>query len=205
MVFPSIILASKLNGVEEKVEEIKKNENIVFLGDSIFDWFPVDKIFDDFPIVNSGIAGNKTTDILNDLENRVYRYNPTKVFVQIGTNDIEYDDSEELNEEVFQNITKIAKSIKANRKNSKVYIISIYPVNNYMPGAHDRHNSEIKEINNKLKKFCAENKEFTYIDAYKSLVDDKDMLDPSYTDDGLHPNGLGYAKLTEILLKYMYE
>ena len=205
MIFPCVILASKQSEVQEKTQIISKNENIVFLGDSIFDWFPVDKIFSDFPIVNSGIAGNTTNDLLKDLENRVYRYNPTKVFVQIGTNDIEWDDSDELNEQVFNNIVEITKQIQKNRKRSKIYIISIYPVNNNLPGAHDRHNSEIKAINSMLRKYCAETNGVEYIDAFNQLTGEDGMLDTDYTDDGLHPNGLGYAKLTEILMKYIYE
>ena len=191
--------------IEEKTEKMNREENIVFVGDSIFDWYPIDEIFGDLPIVNSGIAGNKTTDILDDIENRIYRYNPTKVFLNIGTNDIEYEDSEELNEQVYQNIVKIVKGIKTNRQNSEIYVISIYPVNNHLPGAHDRHISEIKEINQKLKAYCAITDGVVYIDAFKELINDEEMLKEEYTEDGLHPNHLGYAKLTEILMKYLYQ
>lgn len=197
--------AVSLGEVKTKTETISKNENIVFLGDSIFDWYPTDKIFSDLPIVNSGIVGNKTTDVLKDMDRRVYQYNPTKVFINIGTNDIEWEDSEELNEEVFQNIVKIVEGIQKNRKNSEIYIISIYPVNNNFQGPNERHNSEIKSINKRLKKYCATAKGVEYVDAYKELVNQDDMLDEDYTTDGLHPNGLGYAKITEILMKYIYE
>ncbi len=196
--------AASLGQVSNKTQTIIKNENIVFLGDSIFDWFPTDKIFSDLPIVNSGIVGNKTTDILKNMNDRVYKYNPTKVFINIGTNDIEFEDSDELNEEVYQNIIKIANGIKKHRKNCEIYIISIYPVNNNLPGANDRHISEIKTINNKLKEYCSKTDGVEYIDAFKELIDSEEMLDTDYTDDGLHPNGLGYAKLTEILMKYIY-
>lgn len=199
------IAALSIGDVQNKTNAIVQNENIVFVGDSIFDWFPTEKIFSDFPIVNSGISGNKTTDILNNMEDRIYKYNPTKVFIQIGTNDIEWEDSDELNEEVYQNIVKIAEGVKANRWQSEIYIISIYPVNNDLPGANDRHLSEIKAINTKLKKYCAITDGVDYIDAYSQLVGEDGMLDTDYTDDGLHPNGLGYAKLTEILMKYIYE
>ena len=197
--------ALSLGEVQTKTNTINQNENIVFVGDSIFDWYPTEKIFSDFPIVNSGIVGNKTTDILNNMEERIYKYNPTKVFIQIGTNDIEWEDSEELNEEVFQNIVKIAEGIKENRSKSEIYIISIYPVNNNLPGANERHISEIKAINEKLKKYCATTDGVEYIDAFHQLIDENEMLDIAYTNDGLHPNGLGYAKITEILMKYIYQ
>ena len=197
--------ALSLGEIQDKTNNIYQNENIVLVGDSIFDWYPTDKIFSDFPIVNSGIVGNKTTDILNNMEERVYKYNPTKVFIQIGTNDIEWEDSEELNEEVYQNIVKIAEGMKKNRSKSEIYIISIYPVNNNLPGANDRHSEEIKSINSKLKKYCATTEGVEYIDAYSQLIDENEMLDTIYTNDGLHPNGLGYAKITEILMKYIYQ
>lgn len=197
--------ALSLGEVQTKTNTIYQNENIVFVGDSIFDWFPTEKIFSDLPIVNSGIVGNKTTDILNNMEGRIYKYNPTKVFIQIGTNDIEWEDSEELNEEVYQNIVKIAERIKANRSKSEIYIISIYPVNNNLPGANDRHIPEIKAINSMLQKYCARTEGVEYIDAFKELIDENEMFDVAYTNDGLHPNGLGYAKITEILMKYIYQ
>ena len=127
------------------------------------------------------------------------------MFIQIGTNDIEWEDSEALNEEVAKNIIKIAEGVKKNRSKSEIYIISIYPVNNNLKGANDRHISEIKSINAKLKKYCAETEKVEYIDAYSQLVGADGMFDTVYTDDGLHPNGLGYAKLTEILMKYIYQ
>ena len=191
--------------IEDKTEKINQFENIVLVGDSIFDWFPTDEIFGDLPIINSGEAGDKTTDILNNMEERIYKYNPTKVFLNVGTNDLEYEDSEETNQEVYQNIIKIVKGIKANRSNSEIYVISIYPVNNHMSGAHERHNSEIKEVNQKLKTYCSTTDGVVYIDAFKELIDEEEMLKEEYTEDGLHPNTLGYAKLTEILMKYIYQ
>lgn len=201
----TINISASSEEIATKTQNITKNENIVFLGDSIFDWYPTDKIFNDLPVVNSGICGNKTTDILENMEERVYKYNPTKVFLNIGTNDIEYEDSDELNEEVYQNIVKIADNIQRNRKRSKIYIVSIYPVNNNMDAAHERHNSEIEAINSKLRDYCNSKDGIEYIDAYSQLLDSEGMLDEVYTKDGLHPNDLGYAKLTEIFMKYMYQ
>ena len=194
------------NKITDKIQKINKNENIVFVGDSIFDWYPTEKIFSDLPIVNTGIAGNVTTDILNNIEKRIYQYNPTKVFINIGTNDIQFeDDSEEKNEEVANNIIKIAEETKKHWQKSEIYIVSIYPVNNNYGEAKGRHISEIKSINSKLEAYCIDKDNITYIDVFDEFKNDEEMLDTDYTNDGLHPNGLGYAKLTEILMKYIYE
>ena len=199
------IQADKLGEVQTKTDTIYQKENIVFLGDSIFDLYPTEKIFSDFPIVNSGISGNKTTDILDNMEERVYQYNPTKVFIQIGTNDIYWDKSADASNTIVNNIVKIVDNIKENRKKAEIYIISIYPVNNDLPQSVGRKNEEIKEINNKLKEYCATTGGVEYIDAFSKLANEEDQFDLDYTDDGLHPNGLGYAKITEILMKYIYQ
>lgn len=196
--------ATEKNEVELKQLEINRKENIVLLGDSIFDWYPTEEIFDDYPIVNSGIAGNVTQSILDSLETRVYRYNPTKVFILIGTNDIEWDDSEELNNQVANNIIEIAKRIREKRNKSEVFILSILPVNNNLSGAHDRHISEIKTINTMLEKYCENADKVTYINVFDELKNSEEMLKTSYTEDGLHLNNLGYAKLTKIIMKYIY-
>ena len=83
------------NTIEDKNGEMERLEddytNYLFLGDSITDFYDLDKYYEGLPVVNSGISGNTTEDILNDMKNRVYNYNPSKVFLLIGTNDLIHD------------------------------------------------------------------------------------------------------------------
>ena len=51
--------------------EMDKSQNIVFLGDSMIDWYPIDDFFEDIPTVNSGHAGDKTVNILDNMKERV--------------------------------------------------------------------------------------------------------------------------------------
>ena len=181
-----------------------KNENIVFLGDSITDWYPFEEMYsNDIPIVNSGIAGYETTDILNRMDDLVYKFNPTKVFILIGTNDIKYEEDDE--QVVVDNIKKIIKEIKKNRPNTKVYITSIFPVNRELKyhAAEERYNGEILKINKGIKDYCKENN-ITYINMYDELIDSKGNLKKEYTVDGLHLSKTGYVKYTSKLLQYIY-
>lgn len=181
-----------------------KNENIVFLGDSITDWYPFEEMYsNDIPIVNSGIAGYETKDILNRMDDLVYKFNPTKVFILIGTNDIKYEEDDE--QVVVDNIKKIIKEIKKNRPNTKVYITSIFPVNRELKyhAAEERYNGEILKINKGIKNYCKENN-ITYINMYDELIDSKGNLKKEYTVDGLHLSKTGYVKYTSKLLQYIY-
>lgn len=192
----------------EKTDKDYKKENIVFLGDSITDWYPFDSLYEDYvPIVNSGKAGYRTFEILPKLKELVYQYNPTKVFILIGTNDLNTNTGKE---ELVQNIEKIIKRIKKNRPKCKIYVQSIYPINRTdnekidLEKVSQRENGEIKEVNKKIQTICKKYK-VTYINMYKYLIDENGNLAEKYTKDGLHLSDLGYLKVTSILTPYVEE
>lgn len=187
---------------EKELETIKDGyTNYLFLGDSITEYYDLDKYFPNLPVVNSGIISNTTEDILNDMKNRVYNYNPSKVFILIGTNDLRDDRSVD---EIVNNIKKIIEEIKENRKETEIYLESIYPVNEKVnkKGVEGRKNADIKEINNQLEKY-AKKENITYINIYNKLVDDEGLLNEDYTTDGLHINEDGYKIITKELEKYL--
>lgn len=182
---------------------IREKQNYVFLGDSITYGYQLDEFYDDYYVVNSGVSGDVTGDILNDLENRVYKYNPTKIFLLIGINDIK---NKENNKVINSNIKKIVRKINKNRPYAKIYIESVYPVNEKKLGSSysEISNKKITNLNKLIKQLC-EDYDMTYIDVGSALVDDNGSLKEKYTEDGLHLNGLGYYKVTKALKKYVKE
>lgn len=184
------------------------NPNVVMLGDSITDFYDLDKYYgSDKLIVNSGINGNKTDDIINNIRKRVYAYNPSKLFLLIGVNDILYDDASP--EKVIDQIDIIVNEVNQKLPNTKIYIESIYPVNNTWKNEHDNRlkdeieiNETIVETNKLIEQYCIDN-DYKYIDVYSSLTDVNNKLDGNYSNDGLHPNDNGYEIITKILKKYM--
>lgn len=196
------------NKITEKTAEDYKKENIVFLGDSITDWCPFEELYEDYiPIVNSGKAGYRTFELLPELEELVYQYNPTKVFILIGTNDLNTHTGKDA---LVNNIEKMIKRIKKHRPKCKIYVQSIYPVNRTDDDKIDlekvskRENSEIKEVNKEIKVLCKKHN-VTYINVFKHLTDEDGNLAIKYTKDGLHLNDLGYLKVTKILTPYVEE
>lgn len=177
-------------------------ENIVFLGDSITHRYNLEKYYDDKKrIVNSGEDGNTTEDILDNLKERVYDYNPSKVILLIGTNDIQEKRSEE---DIINNIKKISEEIKINRPQAKIYIESIYPVDidHKKGGAEDRKNEEIESINKKLEEYCKDEK-IEYINLYAKLLAEEGNIKDEYTKDGLHISDEGYEVITKELENYI--
>lgn len=202
-----VVYQEKIVYKETKVkttEEINKYENIVFLGDSITNFYPLDSIYD-IHIINSGVPGYHTQNILENMDSMVYQYNPTSVFILIGTNDLALN-SAANKENTISNMKKIISNIKKNRKKTKIYLESIYPVNeniNYGMVSR-RDNQVIREVNEEMKEYCEKNN-VTFINMYKELINENGEFAEKYTNDGLHPNNLGYAKISQVLIKYIYD
>ena len=194
------------DSLDDEKFNLEKNENIVLFGDSITQFYPVDDIYDNYQIIGSGVSGYTTVDLLDRMVEMLYQYNPTKVFLLIGTNDIMLDTSEEKLEDTVDNIKKISEDIKKYRPNAKLYIESIYPVNKSLNKemVNQRTNEAIKSMNKKIDEYCKKEK-ISYINIYDELTDEDGNFDKKYTNDGLHPNDLGYAKITKLLLPYIYE
>lgn len=184
--------------VEKEVQVVP--DNYLFLGDSLTDYFDLETYFPNQPVVNSGIAGNTTDQILASMKTRVYDYNPSKIFLLIGTNDLRDGKPQEA---VVQNIEKIIGEIQTNRKQAEIFVESLYPVNASVSSAVGvRSNATIQNINAQLQEYCNE-KDLTYIDLYAKLQDEQGNLQTQYTVDGLHLSDMGYQVVAEVLQEYL--
>ena len=184
--------------VEKEVQVVP--DNYLFLGDSLTDYFDLETYFPGQPVVNSGIAGNTTDQILASMKTRVYDYNPSKIFLLIGTNDLRDGKAQEA---VVQNVEKIIEEIQTNRKQAEIFVESLYPVNGSVSSAVGvRSNEAIQNINAQLEKYCKK-KNLAYIDMYSKLQDEQGNLQTQYTVDGLHLNDEGYQIVAGVLQEYM--
>ena len=176
-------------------------ENVVFLGDSITNYYDLDKYYPDNNVVNSGISGNVADDILSDMYNRVYKYNPSKVFLLIGTNQIPIGDSDDR---ILDGIKHIIDDIRENRPYAKIYIESIYPVNKKINEikVKNRENRRIVKLNKRIKQLSKDKDYVEYINVYDRLLDG-DVLNEDYSYDGLHLNDKGYEVVTDVLKGFL--
>ena len=198
-VISSVINKSKLESIKEQ------DENIVFYGDSITEGYNVKEFYDEFRVVNSGISGNTTEDLINRIDRDLYNYNPSTVIIQIGTNDIRASIKDE---DIIKNLKSIIKGIRKNRKNASILIESIYPINREMDEEYwkdvnpDYNNKHITKLNKEIKELCKK-EHIKYIDIYSKLLDDNKNLKEVYSKEGLHLTDLGYYKVTKIIKEYL--
>ncbi len=169
---------------------------IIFLGNSISDQCEWAELFEDPRIKNRGIGGDDTDGILERL-NEVVESKPAKIFLLIGTNDLAYGKTGEY---VLQNTEKILDRIRIASPSTVVYVQSILPVDDAVH--YTRENQEIIKINERLSELASQ-KAYVFIDLHSAFRNDKGILDPAYSLDGLHLNGKGYLHWKDLIINYV--
>lgn len=194
--------AAKQNNFNSVIVQSKK-EKILFTGDSITDRYDLENYFhyDNKVIINSGIGGYKTTNILSRFHNMIEQYHADKLFLMIGTNDLGAGNNKD---EIVENIQEIIAKTKTAAPTIKVYYETIYPINSNIKKQGKRTNKDIKYINEKMKEYCESN-DIIYLDVYSLLIDEDGNLNEEYTEDGLHLNDKGYEVVTNCLQPYIEE
>ena len=178
-------------------EAMPTSENdIIFLGNSITDGGEWCELFQNANCKNRGISGDVTPGVLNRLKT-ITKGHPAMVFLMIGTNDMNWGHS---NDTIAMDVREVVRRIKAESPRTKVIVQSILPVNDcygYFSG-HTKRWQDVAVINGMLKTM-AEEEDVTYLDLYSRFATEEGKLNPKYSNDGLHINGLGYQLWKEIV------
>ncbi len=209
-------------------QELKKQaadpKRVVFMGDSITDFWRLAEYFPGKPYVNRGIGGQTTPQMLVRMYPDVVDLKPAAVIILAGTNDIARNTGIETAEMVQQNI--MAMTMLAQHAGIKVVLCSVLPVSDYpfmkaqsapapvgqggpggpgggrgaMPRQQMTTNHPAQDIlglNAWMKDYAARVKA-VYADYYSAMADERGWLKESISDDGLHPNAAGYKIMAPI-------
>jgi lysophospholipase L1-like esterase len=114
-------------------EELKKRPpeagRVVFMGDSITDFWRLEEYFPGKPYVNRGIGGQVTAQMLVRMYPDVIALRPAVMTILAGTNDVARNNGPSTPEMIEQNI--MAMTELAQKHDIKVLLCSILPVSDY--------------------------------------------------------------------------
>jgi lysophospholipase L1-like esterase len=166
---------------------------VVFIGDSITDYWRLADYFPGKSYINRGIDGQTTPQMLVRFRQDVIDLQPKVLVVLAGTNDIAGVTGRERDEDLEANYASMAEL--AREHHIHVVFSSLLPVYNYTEDSKEsfalRPQARILTLNRWLQDYCAGHG-LIYLDYFSALVDDKGMMRRSLSDDGLHPNAAGY-------------
>ncbi len=177
-------------------------KRVVFLGDSITDYWKLPDYFPGKPYINRGIDGQTTPEMLVRFRQDVIALHPKVVVMLAGTNDIAGVTGPTLNEDIEANYASMAELARSHR--IRMVFASVLPVHNYTHDAEEsfalRPRARILALNKWLKDYCAKNR-LMYLDYFSALVDERGMLKRTLADDGLHPTDAGYKIMASLAEK----
>ncbi|QUD90242.1 SGNH/GDSL hydrolase family protein [Phenylobacterium montanum] len=173
--------------------------DVVFLGDSITEiWSSADPRFFSNGIVNRGIGGQTSSQMLLRFHADVVSLKPKIVHILAGTNDIAGNTGPTSVQNYENNITAMVEMARAN--GIRVVIGSIPPAAAFAWRPSVQPRPRIAELNAWLARFARQNR-ITFIDYHAVLTEPDGSMLSKLTNDGVHPNRDGYARMKPILLQ----
>lgn len=177
----------------------QKSRNVVFFGNSITEhWIHYDSIFfAKNKFVNRGISGQTTSQMIIRFRKDVLDLKPKVVVILAGTNDIAGNTGYISIDNIAGNIQSMCEL--AQYHHIKVILCSLLPAFDYPWSRGKNPDQKIPELNALLQKIAQKNN-LQYVDLFSRMADEKNGLQSSLTQDGVHPNLNGYKIMEEILL-----
>lgn len=191
------------------LNKIAPKGGIVFAGDSITEGYPLGELFPRaLPLYNRGIGGVTAVEVLENLDAYALDLKPKKLFLLIGTNDLGNGASVE---DTAETIKAICMKTAALCPETKIYLISVYPVDSSNSrqaegaffGPSSRNNEAIKRLNRLLQQWSQSMPGVNFLDIYPLLAGEEGSLKKEYSTDGLHLSVEGYRAVTKALTPHV--
>lgn len=193
-------------------QNVKKGE-ILFTGSSLMEQFPVNELLMtngmDQVVYNRGIGGFTTMDMLLHMEEMVFGTEPSRIFINIGTNDI--GSPEYQLEALLERYEEIIVRIQERLPEAEINMMAYYPVNetDKIPEGEwgktafvTRTNENLNIANAAIENLAAK-KGCRFINVNEGLADERGKLKKEYTIEGIHMYANGYQVVLQNLKKYL--
>ena len=182
-----------------------QNADVVFMGDSITDFWQQARFggfFPGKPYLDRGISGQTTPQMLIRMRPDVIAFHPKVVVILAGTNDIAGNTGPMSDEEIEGNLASMSELAAAN--GVRVVLSSLLPVSAYhlanpnsIPQTTQRPMSRIQAINAWMQSYAAA-KGHVYLDYFSAMTDASGVLRQDLSADDLHPTAAGYAVMAPL-------
>lgn len=191
---------------------VRKGE-ILFTGSSLMEQFPINELLMsngmNQVIYNRGIGGFTTTDMLQYMEEMVFGTEPSRIFINIGTNDIGSPDYRL--DMLMERYEEIISRIQERLPEAEIIMMAYYPVNetDKVPEGEwgrtafvTRTNENIALANEAVERLAAK-KGCRFINVNEGLTDERGKLKKEFTIEGIHMYANGYQVVLDNLKKYL--
>jgi lysophospholipase L1-like esterase len=167
---------------------------LLFIGDSLIEFFVWEKRFTSHEVYNFGIAGETVEGLHRRLDTIIVKVSsPDFVFIMTGINNLSMDDRG-----FVKTYAAIIARLKTRYPAARIFLHSLLPVcYPFVP------NDEIRAMNKELRAL-AEREAVGYVDIHPLFLDERGEPKTScFEEDGVHLSNEGYriwsARIEEII------
>lgn len=197
----SILSSSKaLNAAEQKPARWEKDiaafeasdrknppakGGVLFIGSSsIRYWKTLATDFPKLEVINRGFGGSYVADSTHFAERIIFPYEPSKIVLYAGDNDIAGGHSPE---QVFSDFREFVEKVHSKLPETKIYYLAVKP-----SPSRWHLSPQGLEANNKIKRYARFRPKVEFIDVWSPLMKDGRPDPALFEKDRLHINSKGY-------------
>ncbi|WEK37692.1 MAG: SGNH/GDSL hydrolase family protein [Candidatus Pseudobacter hemicellulosilyticus] len=190
---------------EQKVRNYERQDSlnppgkkiILFTGSStIENWKSLQQDFPGRNVLNRGISGTKTSDLLAYADRVIKPYKAAQIFLYEGDNDIGYKLTPE---QILEQFTKLFEKTRELHPKANIVFISIKPSPRRL-----KDSVAIQRSNALIQDYLRGQKNAGYADVYTAMLGPDGGLPPAYyREDGLHLTPEGYKVWTAVIGRHL--
>lgn len=177
---------------------------VVLMGNSITEfWVELHpRFFPSHHLVGRGIGGQVSSQMLARFRQDVLALNPRIVVINGGTNDIAENNGPYDEDITMDNLQSMAELALVH--GIEVVLSSVLPCDEFCWNTSVKDAPEkILHLNQRIMEYATSRPHVHYLDYYPSMTLDGRSMNSSFTDDGVHPNSLGYDMMEVKLLEML--
>ena len=145
-------------------------------------------------VINTGFGGSHISDLLYFIEYTVFRFQPAKVYIYEGDNDMA-----EVKEpkKILETAKQITNKILASNPNTKIYFISAITSQSRWA-----FKEQYIAFNSLLKEYCDSLRKLFYINIWSAMLHQYRLVTSNiFISDSLHMNRKGYLLWKDIICR----
>ena len=189
----------EIDNFKESDKLVQYQHVVVFTGSSsVRFWNSLEEDFPAHNVINRGFGGSQFSDLLHFADALILQYNPEKIFIYEGDNDVSAGKS---TEEILNDAEELVYKIRRTLPKSEIYFISPKP-----SVARWNLKDQYLELNSSIKSWCDIDPRLHYVDVWTAMCDEKgEVYKDLFIIDKLHMNQKGYDIWKEVVAPFMIQ
>ncbi|MEE1962892.1 Lysophospholipase L1 [Flagellimonas taeanensis] len=202
---PVLGWAQAPNRFDEEVNEIKKKNDtlwdvsrpaIVFTGSSsVRLWEDLQDRFPDQQVLNTGFGGSQFSDLELYLDELILSYDPVKVFIYEGDNDV---NAKVKLRTIVDTSERILDVLQQKKQGMEIVLISPKP-----SISRWKLRGKYKRLNRKLARLASKTEGVEFVDVWYPMLEKRKLKQDIFIEDGLHMNSKGYDIWYDVIKNYV--